>query len=129
MWKWKKTLFPKIRPDPPLGIKDREGNVKSSRTAIDDIYEREYRHRFRDRPIIPELSDIVNIQKQLFLKRLESASRKSSPPWTLAELDKVLSSLKEGKSRDPSGLTCTIFKKPVIGTDLKLSLSLMLNRI
>ena len=86
-------------------------------------------HRLRDRPIIPELSDIMNIQKQLFWKRLESASRRSSPPWTMVELEKVLSSLKEGKSRDPSGLVCTILKKPVIGTDLKLSLLLMLNRI
>ena len=110
MWKWKKTLFPKIRPSPPLGIKDRKGNVKTSRTDIEDIYEKEYLHRLRDRPIIPELSEIMNIQKQLFWKRLESASRRSLPPWTMVELEKVLSSLKQGKSRDPSGLVCTILR-------------------
>ena len=46
----------------------------------------------------------------------------------MSELDKVLSSLKPGKSRDPSGLICDIFKKPVCGTDLKLSLLKLLNK-
>ena len=42
----------------------------------------------------------------------------------MIELGKVLSSLKTGKSCDPSGLTSNLFKKP----DLRKSLLLMLNR-
>jgi hypothetical protein len=119
MWKWKKQLFPKIRPSPPMGVKDNTGNVRTSGSEITDIYEREFQHRLRARPYIPELQDIEIIQSQLFEKRLHSASQITSPPWTMAELDIVLSSLKSGKSRDPSGLTCDLFKKEICGADLK----------
>ena len=66
MWRWKKTLFPKIRPSPPMGIKDKKGNVKTARQTIEDIYDLEYSHRLRKRPLIPEMYDIGNIQKELF---------------------------------------------------------------
>ena len=46
----------------------------------------------------------------------------------MLELEKVLSSLKSGKSRDPSGLTSILFKNPICGTDLKKSLLIMLNK-
>ena len=46
----------------------------------------------------------------------------------MRELDKVLSSLKSGKSRDPSGLICDLFKKPVCGADLKISILKLLNK-
>ena len=51
-----------------------------------------------------------------------------SPPWTEEELNKVLSSLKQGKSRDQSGLICDIFQKPVCGDNLKLSMLTLLNK-
>ena len=103
MWKWKKELFPKIRPSPPMGVKDRKGKVKTESNTIKLEYEKEYKHRLRARPLIAELENIENIQNQLFQKRLNSASMVKIPPWTMVELDKVLNSLKSGKSRDPSG--------------------------
>ena len=49
MWKWKKKLFPKIKPTPPLGIKDKEGQVKIQSCEIKSLYEEEYKHRLRSR--------------------------------------------------------------------------------
>ena len=95
---------------------------------IIDLYESEYRHRLRARPILQELQDTDNIQNQLFNLRLQAASRKTTDPWTISELDRVLSSLKTGKARDPSGLICDIFKKPICGDDLRLSMLTLLNR-
>ena len=46
----------------------------------------------------------------------------------MVELDKVLSSLKSGKARDPSGLICDIFKNPICGSDLKISILKLVNK-
>ena len=74
MWKWKKKLFPKIKPHPPMGIKDLKGQVKTSEREVKYIYEKEYLHRLRTRPLLPDLKDINILQDQLFQKRLKSAS-------------------------------------------------------
>ena len=128
MWKWKKKLFPKVKQTPPMGVKNMKGEVKTKGQDIKDIYQKEYKHRLRSRPILPEIQDLEPLQDQLFQVRLKSSSKIISPPWKMSELDKVLSSLKPGKSRDPWGLSCEIFKKPVCGTDLKLSLLQLLNK-
>ena len=52
-----------------------------------------------------------------------------SPPIDMVEVNKVLKSLKVGKSRDPENYICDIFKEGVIGTDLKLSLLMMFNKM
>ena len=80
MWRWKKQIFPKIRPSPPMGVKDRQGRVKTKTNEIKAEYEREYSHRLRACPLLPELVDIENMQNQLFQKRLISASRMKTPP-------------------------------------------------
>ena len=47
----------------------------------------------------------------------------------MADLDKILGALKLKKARGPDGLSRTIFRKPVIGTDLKESLLQMFNKL
>ena len=54
MWKWKKKLFPKVRPSPPMGIKDNKGKVQTGPKNMKYIYESEFKHRLRDRPLLPE---------------------------------------------------------------------------
>ena len=46
----------------------------------------------------------------------------------MQNLEKALSDLKVGRSRDPEGLINEIFKNDVIGNDLKKSLLLMFNK-
>ena len=45
------------------------------------------------------------------------------------ELNKVLKSLKAGKSKDPNNYVCELFKPGVIGSDLKISILMMMNQM
>ena len=45
------------------------------------------------------------------------------------ELNKVLKSLKSGKSKDPDNYVCELFKEGVIGSDLKTSILMMMNQM
>ena len=47
----------------------------------------------------------------------------------MKELDKVLKSLHSGKSKDANGYICEMFREGTIGTDLKHSVLLMMNRM
>ena len=47
----------------------------------------------------------------------------------MCDLDKALKDLKNIRSRDPEGLINEIFKKDVIGDDLKESLLVMFNKL
>ena len=47
----------------------------------------------------------------------------------MSDLEAALRDLKTNKSRDPEGLINEIFKKDIIGEDLKLSLLFMFNKI
>ena len=60
--------------------------------------------------------------------KLKLAETNSSKPWTISDLERALGDLKNNKSRDPEGLINEIFKKGVIGDDLKLSLLSMFNK-
>ena len=70
MWKLKKKIFPKIKSNPPMGVKDKQGQVKTKSHDIKNIYVSEYKHRLRARPLLPELQDTNKIQNQLFRMRM-----------------------------------------------------------
>ena len=60
------------------------------------------------------------LKEYLFELRKKYASQVISEDWSLADLDKVLKSLKNGKARDPHGHIYELFK--YAGKDLKYSL-------
>ena len=76
-----------------------------------------------------DTKEIKLINNELFKKRLELARNKLSPPFEMKELQKVLKSLKSGKSKDPDNYVCELFKEGVIGNDLKESVLMLMNRI
>ena len=49
--------------------------------------------------------------------------------WTLDDLEQVLSKLKKNKCRDPKGLINELFSTDVAGSDLKMSMLMLFNRI
>ena len=61
--------------------------------------------------------------------QLQMAESEKSQPWKMSDLDRALSDLKNDKSRDHAGYVNEIFKKGVIGKDLKDSLLIMLNKL
>ena len=94
-----------------------------------ELYLKTYQHRLRHRPIKPEFSELKCLKETLFNLRLKLSKLTKSEPWKESNLNKVLSSLKKNKSRDPHGLINDLFKPGVIGSDLKVSLLKLFNEI
>ena len=61
--------------------------------------------------------------------KLKLAEVRPTRLWEMSDLEVALSDLKNNKSRDPEGLINELFKKNVIGEDLKKSLLMMCNRL
>ena len=40
--KWKKKLFLKVKPSPPMGVKNIQGEVKIKGQDVKNIYQKEY---------------------------------------------------------------------------------------
>ena len=76
-----------------------------------------------------ELKQIQTYKEELSNHRLDIVMEKMSPAWDLEDLETVLKNLKNNKSRDPLGNANELFKPTVAGTDLKLAILLLLNRI
>ena len=76
-------------------------------------------HRMRKRPEEEEVKKVIKTNKDVFYLRLQLSKLNKSPSFTTKELEKVLQSLKTGKSRDPENWICEVFKEGVIGEDLK----------
>jgi hypothetical protein len=129
MWKLKKKIFPKNLPSLPTAKKDSKGNLISSPEELKSLYLQTYKTRLRYRPMAADMEELRELKEQLCSKRLELASMTKSNPWTEADLDQVLSKLKNNKSRDPHHLIREIFKPGVIGSDLKSSMIILFNRI
>ena len=69
------------------------------------------------------------LKEELCMKRIEVSKQNKSKPWTIDDLIEILSSLKNGKSRDPHGLVNEIFKPGVSGIDFQRSFLEMGNKI
>ena len=85
--------------------------------------------RLRNRPIKEEFEEINILKEELFEMRMELAKCNKSEPWTMENLDMVLKHLKKGKARDPHGWTNELFSTEVAGTQLKLSMLMLLNKM
>ena len=90
---------------------------------------KEYKERLRSRPIRPDLGNIERRREIIFDLKMRLAESTESPPWTISSLETALNDLKRNKSRDNDGLINEIFKKDVIGNNLKNSLLIMFNKL
>ena len=129
LWKTMNKLWPKVETKLPSAKKNRRGQIISEPNALKLLLAKEYKERLRARPVRPDFDDSEILKQEIFKMKLKIAASKKSNPWTMQNLDKALSDLKIGRSRDPEGLINEIFKNNVIGNDLKKSLLLMFNNI
>ena len=129
VWKQMRKAFPKNSNSLPTGVKNIQGKVITNPTEKKKVTNDHFVHRMRKRATIDEVKEIRESNEKIFFERLENAKKNKSPPFTEAELDKVLKSLKNDKSKDPSGYVCELFKEGVIGTDLRESLLMMMNQM
>ena len=103
--------------------------MKIARNYFKQLLAKEYRERLRERPIRPDFKNLSYGKKKIFEAKLKIASGNKSNLWNMADLEKALKDLKINRSRDPEGLINEIFKKDVIGEDLKDSLLMMFNKL
>ena len=129
MWALKKKVFPKNPPNLPVAKMDVDGRLITSHAELKKLYLDTFVHRLRPRPIREEYFDIFQKKEELFELRIKMSKLNKSPPWNKKQLLKVLSSLKNNKSRDPHGMVNELFKPGVAGESLVSSLLILLNKI
>ena len=129
LWKIKKKIFPKNRSQLPVAKKNFSGQIITNPDTLKQLYIETYQHRLRHRPNKTGYENLKCLKETLFGLRLRLTKLTKSKPWNENDLSKVLSSLKNNKSRDPHGLINELFKPGVKGTDLHLSLMTLLNEI
>ena len=108
MWKVKQKVLPRPR-EPPQVKEDSSGNLITSPEMLLRLYLETFVDRLRKREMSPGLEDLESLRLKLFNYRLEYAKNNISPPFQREKLEKVLKSLKKGKTRDPHGFTNEIF--------------------
>ena len=128
MWKLKNQLWPKDR-DPPMAKFDEKGNLISCPISLKKLYLGHYVQRLAHRTIKESYQE--NYQKKMALWQLRFNLLRSSKSadWRIKELRNTIKSLKNNKTRDPSGLLVEILKPPVIGQDLEQAILRLVNGI
>ena len=129
LWKMLKRKFPKCVSQVPVGKKDNHGNLITNHEGLKQLYLKTYVHRLRNRPIRQEYTEIKQLKDELFELRLNLSECNKTGPWTMEDLEYVLTHLKEGKTRDPNGWVNELFSNGVAGKHLKTSLLTLFNKM
>ena len=102
VWKDLRKAFPPKVKQIPTGIKNLKGKIITNPREKENITLEHFKHRMRKRAVKYEVKDLNKIDIDLFENRLKRAKLNKSEPFKIEELEKVLKSLKGGKSRDPN---------------------------
>ena len=129
VWREMKKAYPKKLKPLSTGVKNIEGKVITNPDEKKNIILKHFLHRMRRRSTKEEFKEIININEDTFRLRIEMSKSKKSDPISMNELNKALKSLKLGKTRDPQSWVCELFKDGIIGTDLRMSLLMMFNKV
>ena len=129
VWKEFRKTYPKKSKPLPTGIKNINGKVITNPEEKKKVTIKHFEHRMRRRPKHEDVKEISETNEKTFLMRIEQARINKSPPFNMNELEKVLKSLKTGKSKDFNGYICELFKEGVLGNNLKQSLLMMFNQM
>ena len=129
IWKIKKKYFPKVKPSLPAGKKNLKQQLITNPAELKELYLQTFKYRLRHRPAQPGFESLLEIQNELFKLRLELSKQEKTPAWKMSDLEEAISSLKNGKCRDPEGIIREIFKEDALGEDLKKSLLILFNKI
>ena len=112
----------------PLALKDQYGNLITNHENIknhclDDIIK-----RLRKRKMHPELVKLEQRKMNLSKMRLLKAKKNKTPPWTIQQMEKAISFMKNRKCRDAQGLINELLKPGVAGKDFKIAILALLNK-
>ena len=129
MWKLYGKLWPKTGVSLPTAKRNHKGKIISAPREIKKLLSKEYKNRLRCRPYKPDMKHLKIRKEKIFQLKMKLAMSKRSPYWCMKYMDKALSTLKNNKSHDCEGYINEIFKRDVIGYDLKKSLLEMFNKL
>ena len=129
MWKLCKKLWPKTGATLPTAKRNHMGKIVTGPKDIRNVLAKEYKDRLRSRPVRPDLRKMMKRKTKIFKMKIKLAQAHQSSEWSMSDLERALTNLKNNKSRDSEGLINEIFKMETIGSDLKKSLLLMLNKL
>ena len=128
MWQLKKNL--KKPTSLPSAKYQYQGKIVTEPKELTHLIREEYgKIRLRKRPCHPDNKINKPVRNKLLQLKLLMAKQRKTEKFKMTDLEKVLEGLKLNKARGPDGLSRTIFKKSIIGTDLKESLLQMLNKL
>ena len=97
-WRMKKAADKKFKnKEEAASIKKENGAVVEGELAVMEEYVEEFKHRLRNREPANEWAEYVEETNQTVRKWLQGES-KSSPPFSMKELEAVIKRLKKGKS-------------------------------
>ena len=126
IWKMKNKLLPRPK-DPLMAKKDKWGNLITAPLPLKKLYLETYKERLAHRPMKAEYKDIFELKSVLWRLRYEELKNRKSPPWTVANLNRVIKGLKSNQSGDPNGIISELFKPGVLGQDLAEGLVMLCN--
>ena len=110
-------------------MKDDLGNILTSKEDILNNTIKHYQKVLSNREIKENFIDHKKEREELAIQRMKIAETNKTPEWDSEDLDIVLKSLKPDKSRDALGYLNEIFKPDIIGSDLKLAILKLMNKI
>ena len=126
-WALKKKLAPKNCPEAPSAKINEEGELVTEQKELEKLYLKTYVERLKPNPISEDMKEISELRSLLFDLRLDMCGNRTSPEWSMDDLEIVLKRLKNNKARDAHGHIYELFKFG--GKNLKLSLLKMFNLI
>ena len=129
VWKTMKKLWPKFKATVPSAKKNHNGDVVTAPSELKKLLAKEYKERLRTRPVRPDLGLLEERKRRIFKMKMKLAASRPTSLWSMSDLEVALNDLKNNKSRDPEGIINELFKKNVIGDDLKRSLLSMFNNL
>ena len=129
VWKTMKKLWPKFKATVPSAKKNHNGDVVTAPSELKKLLAKEYKERLRTRPVRPDLGLLEERKRRIFKMKMKLAASRPTSLWSMSDLEVALHDLKNNKSRDPEGIINELFKKNVIGDDLKRSLLSMFNNL
>jgi hypothetical protein len=110
-------------------MKNSEGKLLTNKDDILEETVNHYQKVLENRKVKEGLELHKRDREHLANLRLEQASKNKTPDWDMTDLVEALKSLKNNKSSDALGYINELFKPSVIGSDLKLAVLKLMNKI
>ena len=102
VWSLKKKLFPNYS-ESPFAILNKDKKLVTDSKSILEVMKDEFAYRLRNRTIEEEYRELKELKEYLCHLRLQITKSSDFIPWTLKDLQKAISKLKDNKCRDPHG--------------------------